>query len=214
MAIPAKTDRVPIDSIDQERMITIYYKAAGIFHEQGYEATSMSDIAEAMQITKAGLYYYISSKEDLLFRIINYGLDWLAREVIEPARLLGAPEERLRWIIRHHGHGLLKGSRVIPLLTDEVSSLLPKHRQHILARKRVYFDFLRNTINQLKRQGKLRDVDPTVATFGLFGMLLWLPRWYKPGRRMTAEETIENMTSLYMGGLMANGAEKTRAIRK
>src|ERR1044071_2079339 len=161
MATLSKPESSSVGDAEPERMVAIYYKAARIFHEQGYEATSMSDIAEALQITKAGLYYYIDSKEDLLFRIINYGLDWLDQEVIEPARMLGDPEERLRWIIRHHGQGLLRGSRVIPLLTDEVSSLSPRHRQHILGRKRAYYDFVRDTLNYLKSQGKLRDIDPT-----------------------------------------------------
>ena len=103
---------------------------------------------------------------------------------------------------------------MIPLLTDEVSSLLPRHRQHIVARKRVYFDFVRDTLKELKGQGKLREIDITVASFGLFGMLLWLPRWYQPGGRMTAAQTIENMMSLYLGGLMMNGSERAKNLRR
>jgi AcrR family transcriptional regulator len=211
-----KTETVTSTNEEQDRTVAIYYKAARIFHEQGYDATSMDDIAEALQITKAGLYYYIESKEDLLFRIINYGLDWLDREVIEPARKLADPEEKLRWIIRHHGLGLLKGSRVIPLLTDEISSLSPKHRQQIVGRKRVYFDFVRETLNELKSKGKLRDLDTTVATFGLFGMLLWLPRWYQPNGRITANETIGQLMNLYLGGLMFDGPRRSnsRAINR
>jgi len=208
MATLSKPEFSPVGDAEPERMAAIYYKAARIFHEQGYEATSMSDIAEALQITKAGLYYYIDSKEDLLFRIINYGLDWLDQEVIEPARMLGDPEERLRWIIRHHGQGLLRGSRVIPLLTEEVSSLLPKHRRHILSRKRIYFDFVRDTLNELKARRKLRVVDTTVATFG---MLLWLPRWYQQGGRLTAAETMDQMINLYLGGLMASGTRSSNS---
>ncbi len=190
------------ENIDQQRVAGIYQKAAKIFHEQGYEGTSMSDIADALQLTKAGLYYYIESKEDLLYRIINHGLDWLEKEVIKPARALRDAEERLRWIIQHHGQGLCKGSRVIPLLTEEVSSLAPRHRQHIVRRKRRYFQFVRQTLEELKAQRKLRDVDTTVAAFGLFGMLLWLPRWYQPAGRLTAGETMHYLSNLYLGGVM------------
>ena len=197
-----KAETVSFKNDDTNRTVAIYYKAARIFHERGYDATSMDDIADALQLTKAGLYYYIKSKEDLLYRIISYGLDWLDREVIAPARKLADPQERVRWIIEHHGLGLLKSSRVIPLLTDEVSSLSPKHRQIIVRRKRAYLDLLRGTLNALKREGKLRNLDTTVAAFGLFGMLLWLPRWYQPNGRLTPNETIDHLMNLCLGGLL------------
>src|SRR5436190_10717329 len=160
-----KSQNVAAHNGEQNRTVAIYQKAARIFHERGYEATSVSDIAEALGITKAGLYYYIESKEELLFRIISHGLDWLDRQVIEPARALTDAEARLRWIIRHHGQGLCRGSRVIPLLTEEVSSLSNKHRQQIIGRKRRYLEFVRDTLDELKTQRKLRHVDTTVAAF-------------------------------------------------
>ena len=193
---------MPVEVEVQERTAEIYCKAAQIFHEQGYDATSMNDLAKALDITKAGLYYYIESKEDLLFRIINFGLDWLDKEVIGPAKQLLDAEERLRFIIQSHGGELIKGVHAIPILTDETSSLSPKLRKQVEKRKRVYFDLVRKTLMDLKQQGKLQDVDVTVATFSLFGMLLWLPRWYKRGGYLSANQTLDQVTKLYFGGLL------------
>jgi len=214
MSASSKTRAGANNGEEKALAVVIYYKAAKIFLDQGYDATSMDDIAEALQITKAGLYYYIESKEELLYQIISHGLDWLEREVIQPARGLADPEARLRWIIEHHGKGLLKGSRVIPLLTDEVSALSPSHRQQILRRKRAYFDLVRGTLNELRRLGKLRNIDTTAATFGLFGILLWLPRWYRPGGRMSAAQTLDHMMNLYLGGVLeARGRKPNPAGR-
>lgn len=193
---------MPAEVEVQDRTAEIYCKAAQIFHEQGYDATSMNDLAKALDITKAGLYYYIESKEDLLFRIINFGLDWLDKEVIVPAKQLLDAEERLRFIIQSHGGELIKGVHAIPILTDETSSLSPKLRKQVEKRKRVYFDLVRKTLMDLKQQGKLQDVDVTVATFSLFGMLLWLPRWYKRGGYLSANQTLDQVTKLYFGGLL------------
>lgn len=193
---------MPLEVEVQDRTAEIYCKAAQIFHDQGYDATSMSDLAKSLDITKAGLYYYIESKEDLLFRIINYGLDWLDKEVIAHAKLTLDAEERLRFIIQRHGGELIKGVHAIPILTDETSSLSPKLRKQVEKRKRVYFDLVRKTLLELKHQGKLQDVDVTVATFSLFGMLLWLPRWYKRGGYLSANQTLEQVTKLYFGGLL------------
>ncbi|MFN6130778.1 MAG: TetR/AcrR family transcriptional regulator [Planctomycetota bacterium] len=185
-----------------DRTEEIYCKAAQIFYERGYDATSMSELASALDITKAGLYYYIESKEDLLFRIINYGLDWLEKEVVERARAVSDPEERLRFIIQRHGEEMIKGSKAIPILTDESSSLSPKLRKQIAKRKRVYFDLVRGTLLELKRQGKMQDIDPTVATFSFFGMILWLPRWYNRSGPLSADKILEELTQLFFGGLL------------
>ena len=188
---------------DDDRAVDIYVHAARIFHEKGYDATSMSDLAEAVGLTKAGLYYYIESKEDLLFAIMNFGMDCLERDVIEPARAEPDAEKRLRLILEAHARQLAKGDKAITTLTDEVAALTPRHRKRILERKRRYFDLLRDTLDELKKAGKLQDVDTTVATFSLFGTLLWLPRWYRPGGRLDSNQVIEQLTRVGAGGAVA-----------
>src|ERR1051325_1583408 len=77
------------------RRAQICRTAAQIFRDRGYDATSVSDIARALGITKAGLYYYFESKEALLLEITNYGLDRVRDEVIVPVRALRDPERSL-----------------------------------------------------------------------------------------------------------------------
>ena len=69
-------------------------------------------------------------------------------------------------------------------------------------RKRAYFDLVRGTLDELHAQGKLRDVDPTVAAFSLFGTLLWLPRWFHVAGELTSEKVVENIVSFVTGGLL------------
>ncbi len=206
-----KTSSMPVKAEVQDRTEEIFYKAAQIFHDRGYSATSMSDLAAALEITKAGLYYYIESKEDLLFRIINFGLDWLDKVVIEPANSISDPEERLRFVIQRHGGELIKGSKAIPILSDESSSLSPKLRKQVDKRKRLYFDLVRGTLEELKIEGKLQDVDTTVATFSLFGMMLWLPRWYDRNGSLSADKTLSELTHLLFGGLLISPVKGKRS---
>jgi hypothetical protein len=72
----------------------------------------------------------------------------------------------------------------------------------ILDRKRVYFDFVRDTLEALRGAGRLREVNSTVATFGLFGTLLWLPRWYRPDGPLSPPQIIEEITNIVVGGLL------------
>lgn len=197
-----KTPKKPALAPESDRAVEIYIKAAEIFHEQGFDATSMSNIAAAVDLTKAGLYYYIESKEDLLFAIINMAMEWLETKVIEPSRTFTDPEARLKSIIECHGHLLTEGNKAITILTDEIEALKPEHRRLILDRKRVYFDFVRSTLEELRTAGRLRDVNSTVATFGLFGTLLWLPRWYRPEGPLSSSQVIEEITNIVVGGLL------------
>jgi AcrR family transcriptional regulator len=203
-----KPSKKPVLAPDSDRTVDIYTKAAEIFHEQGFDATSMSSIAAAVELTKAGLYYYIESKEDLLFAIMNYAMERLETEVIEPSRAVADAEQRLGSVITRHGRLLTEGNKAITILTDEIEGLKPKHRKQILDRKRVYFEFVRGTLDDLRREGKLRDVDTTVATFGLFGTLLWLPRWFHPGGRLSNERVIDQIASIALHGLLSAGGER------
>ncbi len=197
-----KPTKKPAIAADRDRVVEIYEKAAEIFHAQGFDATSMSNIAQAVELTKAGLYYYIESKEDLLFAIMNYAMERLETEVIEPSRQVADPRQRLESIISRHGRLLTEGNKAITILTDEIEGLKPKHRKQILDRKRVYFDFVRDTLEALRAQGELRNVNTTVATFSLFGTLLWLPHWFDPAGRLTSRQVIDEIISIASAGLL------------
>ena len=203
-----KATKAGSDSNGLDRRNQIYFFAARLFCEKGYDATSMSDIAEATGITKAGVYHFIpGGKKDLLFAIMSYGMDKLDRAVIEPTQSIADPEQRLRAIITNHVRLVTAGStdegfNPITVVVDEVAGLSAAHRRKIDLRKRVYVDLVRHTLEQLKDQGKLKDVDVTVVAFSLLGMILWLARWYRPDGRLTGEQMAEEICKMALGGIM------------
>src|ERR1044072_5520493 len=87
-------------ALNNERLAEIYRTAAQIILRKGYDATSVNDIANAVGMTKAGLYHYINGKKELLFDIMNFGLDELDEEVATPASAIPDSVERLQFIIR------------------------------------------------------------------------------------------------------------------
>ena len=195
------------ESGEPDRLAEIYRAAARIICEKGYDATSMNDIAEAVGLTKAGLYHHISGKSDLLFRIMNFGLDLLEEQVIAPARVVGDAESRLRAIITNHvrlitSHSTPQGNSYVTIIVDEVGGLTPVNRRKVDERKRTYVDLIRNTLKELSNEGKLSGVDVTAASFGLLGMILWLSRWYKPGGRLTPEQIADEVAKMALGGIL------------
>ncbi len=202
MRRPTRT-RKPIPIWQKEdRADHIYRVAAEVMCEKGYEATSMNDIADAVGLTKAGIYHYIRGKEQLLFEIMNFAMDMVDEDVIAPAREIADPEERLRTIIERHVKRILEVGGSVTKLLEETSSLTPAHQRTIRNRKRAYFELLRNTLEQLSAEGRLRDVNPTVAAFSLFGMILWISRWYSRDGDLRPEEVLRDIHDLGVNAVL------------
>ena len=62
----------------------VFEVAAEVFHRKGYDNTSMSEVATAAGLTKAGLYHHVTSKESLLYTVLDYGLDLTSSYVVKP----------------------------------------------------------------------------------------------------------------------------------
>ncbi len=199
---PGKTSEPFLIAGKSGRASHIYHAAAEIMLRKGYEATSMNDIADAAGLTKAGIYHYIRSKEELLFEILGYAMDVVEEGVMNPAREVADAEQRLRKIIERHTTRLLEGTGAITILLDEMHGLSPAHRKVIRSRKRAYFDFIRDTLKKLAAEGKLRNVSPTSAAFSLLGMILWISRWYRRGGSLTRADVVRDYCELGMNAIL------------
>ena len=198
---------------NNERLAGIYRTAAQIILRKGYDATSVNDIANALGMTKAGLYHYINGKKELLFNIMNFGLDELREEVVTPAQAIADMGARLRFIITSHAQLVTRGQGAITILVDEVMALTPAQNRIITRRKREYFDRLREVLDQLKAEGRLQDVDTTVATFSLLGMINWLSRWFRRDGDLTEEQVAEEIAKIALQGLLPESRVTHRGLQ-
>jgi TetR/AcrR family transcriptional regulator, cholesterol catabolism regulator len=189
---------------EQDRTAEIFRTAAEIFQRKGYHATPMGEIADAVDLTKAGLYYYVKGKEDLLFAIMSFAMDRLEGWV-ESARGFASPEQRLRSIIGNHARGITMDGNAITLLVDETEALAPEHRERIRRRQRAYYEFIRDNVAELGAAGK-SGLDPTVGAFGILGLLMWLARWYRRDGELGGEEVARQVTSMALQGILGSGA--------
>jgi AcrR family transcriptional regulator len=185
-----------------KRASHVYRIAAEIMCQKGYEGTSMNDIAEAAGLTKAGIYHYIRGKEDLLFEIMTYAMDNLDQRIIAPAQEIADAEERFRKIVEGHAKSLLESVGAITIVLEEMAALTAPHRRIIKARKRAYFNFIRETLQQLESEGKLRNINLTTATFSVLGMILWISRWYRRDGKLSAEQVLKDYVEIAMNGVL------------
>lgn len=192
-------------SRDRNRRSRLLQRAAPVFLKHGYEATSMNLIAETVEVTKPGLYYHFKSKQELLFSIMSAAMDHLERVTREATLTAGDNEERLRKIIAGHARSIThehEGAFTL-LVIDLAHVLPPEDRRLIDHRKRAYFELVRATLEQLRKEGKLRaGLDETVATFSLLGMVMWITKWFQPDGRLSDEEVAAQITELALAAVI------------
>jgi len=144
---------------------------------------------------------------------MQYGLDELEREVAEPAKKMADAETRLRFMIGMHARIVTRGDGAVTILVDEARALTPAQNRKIIRRKRAYLDFLRATLEQMMAEGKLRNVDLTVAAFSLLGMINWLSRWYQADGPLDERQVAEAVVDIAMNGLIRPAARGRRGLQ-
>ncbi len=185
-----------------ERISRMYKAAAEVICRKGYASTSMDEIAAAMGLTKPGLYHHISSKEELLYKIMTFSMERLGVR-IQHLTQVSDPEERLFSIVVEHASSMLNlDGGPITILIEEVSELTPAHQEVVKSRKREYFELIRNTLGELAACGKLRDVNLSVAAFNLLAMLNWLPRWYRKDGSLPVATVIRDFAEIAMNSVL------------
>ena len=203
-----------LDSPVSPRRAEICRTAARIFRERGFDATSVNDVARALRLTKAGLYHYFESKEALLFEIMSFGLDRVRKEVMVPARRIRDPEQRLYQIVVRHATIATRAQGAVAQLFEETRALPAPARRIVQAQQREFVALVRDTLRELDRAGRLRKVDPTVAAFSIIGMVLWLPRWFRPGGRLTSEQAAEAIAGLALAAVLRPRVAARRGRRR
>lgn len=196
--------------IADARHRVIYDTAAKLFHSKGYAKTSMSDVARALGLTKAGLYHYIKSKEVLLFGTINYGMDLLEEQVVRPVSAIREPAEKLRTLLRGHIDLILQSRfREITVILHENRTLRGSLRAHVDARKKQYIHLIREILTALRRAHPGAGIDPRLGTFAILGMVNWLYQWYRPGGAISQELLAEQFTELFLNGFLGGANPRT-----
>jgi AcrR family transcriptional regulator len=180
-----------------ERLLTA---AAGVFARKGYHATTMRDLAGASGMSLAGMYHYVTGKEEIL-HLIQRGC---FERVLDGARraVAGAPDAdgKVRAFVRHHVAFFAAHMSEMKVLSHEADSLTGHRDAEIRALKRRYVDLLAESL------GAAGAADPRVATYALFGMMNWIYTWYRPGGRLPADRLAEAFGRIALHGAVASSA--------
>ena len=196
------------------KLATILQQAAAVFCTRGYHRASIRDIARATGVSLAGLYYYFSSKEELLYLIQRHTFEAIlagAQQSMAPA---ASPEERLRALIQLHVQFFLEHPNEMKVLTHEDECLGKVHGREVRAIKRAYYRLCLEQVEALKASRHLHLLNARLAVLLLFGMMNWIYTWYNPRIDPDAVTCAETMADIFLRGVLGDfEAEKNGAKR-
>lgn len=164
----------------------------------------MQDIAEAVGLTKAGLYHHIGSKDRLLFEIMNYGMDILQENVLDKVESIRDPREKLRLTVAGHIDLIVRARDLeITVILHENRSLRGPLRDKIDARKRRYIHFLEELIAKVQEDSANPPlISARLAAFALLGMINWLYQWYRADGPIPESQLAGIYSDFFFRGLL------------
>ena len=183
----------------------VFEVAAEVFHRKGYDNTSMSDVATAAGLTKAGLYHHVSSKESLLFTVLDSGLDLTESYVVKPLETISDPLERLKTMIDLHLRLVLQERNLeVTGLLHECKTLSTADRTRINRRKKEYVRMTTKLVADVVKAYNVKDLNPKLAAFALLGMLNWTYQWYRASGSNSRQEIVRNFQQIFLQGILGN----------
>ena len=183
------------------RLEAVLRSAANIFFAKGFHATSIEDVARDVGMLKGSLYYYIKSKDDLLFQLLLAGIEdgdaFIAKQ-IDPR---GDPVEQLERAIRAQIDYIIQNKVPFGLFLHEFESLPGKRQHKLTAVMSRYNNRFVELVQKGQKQGKLMEGEPWIIVNGMLGMCNWLYRWYDTDHVSDPEQVKQAFVEMIFRGI-------------
>jgi AcrR family transcriptional regulator/DNA-binding GntR family transcriptional regulator len=180
--------------------------AAALFGEKGFSETTTRAIAARLNIHQASLYYHISTKEDLLYRINRLTLETVEQHVRRAFENKDKPRERLRALIHAHLQGLFENPHRALAAIGEYRSLSRAHHKELTQLRRNYSDLLDKELTAAVKAGIVRkDIPVAVLRLALLNYLNWTPRWFHSSGPLPLDQLARIYDRVFLEGVAAPG---------
>ena len=189
--------------VELSRRQAIEDVASDLFREHGYAGTSIRDIARALSVQGASLYAHVTSKEDVLWAIVNRAAGRFEgaadrAELDAEARRPGDPSEALAALVRAHVAVLTSDVDEASVFVHEWRALGPEHRRAILERRDAYQERFRRRIEAGIAVGAFAMTDPSIAASTILSAVNGVAGWYDPTGRLPADRIADHLVDLSM----------------
>lgn len=198
----AQTSPKPHNTHDKHA--EIFTAALHLFQAKGYHGASMQDLADAVGMQKASLYYYFRSKQELLVLVCERGLGAFTRELNEIVASDLSASEKLRRALECHLVALCGQLDLFTVFLHEQKFLGDQEKEKLRGEGEQHADLWAAILRQGIASGEFRSVNITVTALAILGMCNWLYEWYSPDGALQPREIAGMFSELVLKGLAQN----------
>ena len=180
----AGTEQPETSSSKSERTrLRLLDAAAAVLASKGFAGTRLSDIAELVKLRTPAIYYYYSSREELIEEVMYAGAESMHRHTSTALAQLpvdSTPSERIAAAVEAHLRIELQLSDYSRAIIRNANQLPPEINKRALAEVSAYYNLWRVLIEDLERAGQLRpELSPPLARMLVLGALNWATEWWQ-----------------------------------
>jgi TetR/AcrR family transcriptional regulator, cholesterol catabolism regulator len=183
------------------RLEEVLQSAANIFFAKGFHATSIEDVARDVGMLKGSLYYYIKSKDDLLFQLLLAGIEDSDAFIASQIDSQGNPLEQLERAIRAQIDYIVQNRVQFGLFLHEFDSLSGKRQHKLISVMSRYNSRFVELVRRGQEQGQLIPGEPWIIVNGILGMCNWLYRWYDTDEISNPEQVKQIFLRMLLQGI-------------
>lgn len=182
---------------------TVLDAAVAAFIEHGYDATSMGLLSSRLGLSKAAIYHHFPAKAELLRAALDEALGGLEGVLRQEDALGGSPEQRLAFVMRGAVHVLIEKLPYVTLLLRVRGNT--DVERNALTRRREFDRAVTALVVEARNEGSVRsDIDPSVVTRLIFGMINSIVEWYRPEGPESADQLASDVLAMALEGLSAS----------
>jgi AcrR family transcriptional regulator len=184
-----------------ERKKEILALSQSVLKEKGYAATSVRDIAKALDMEPASLYSHFKNKEDILKITCFEMADKFELAVKEVNDIYFNAEEKLRMAIKLHVEILTQNLDSALIFIRDWRNLTGKSLEQFVAKRNVYEEGFREIVQTGIDEGVFNETDKKFAALTILSSVNWIVEWYKPDGNLDAEQIAEKLSNFILSGL-------------
>lgn len=194
------------EQYDEKKEI-ILRKAASLFAKNGYEITTMIEVAKACNASKSHLYHYFPAKEDLLYAIVKEHTIMLLDRLSIIREMQAPPVERFERFVAIFVEVAADSRDEQLVLTNELSFLPESKHREILGMESALMGTLIELLKEINPARMRRVEIQTPYALLLFGMIIWTFTWYKKSGAIKPEELASYISDIFLNGFGSSRGE-------
>ncbi|HAY85292.1 MAG TPA: TetR/AcrR family transcriptional regulator [Chloroflexi bacterium] len=179
--------------------------AAQIIREKGFHATSMQDIAQAVDLRKASLYHHVNSKQEILVDLLDQALAQLNQQIEAVVAEAIPADQKFRKALRSYLNYTAENLDLAVVLLLEHRSLEPQYRERHIPHRDRYEAYWLQIIQEGIQAGLFQALDPHLAVKAVLGVANWTVMWLNPKGKLSATQVADFSADLLLEGFYKRG---------